>query len=364
VARLLARRTLRGGTAAVNELASVGLILLLALLAGHLVKIVRVPEVTGYILAGVLVGPSGFGWITHDNLMALDVFSEVALGLILFSIGGFFELSRVRAFGMKIAAVTFTEASLAALLVGGGMLAVGQPWPVALLLGAIAMETAAASTLMVMRECNSEGPLTDTLTGIIAVNNVFCLVAFTVALSIVELSSRTTSSVAEAIGIGLFPVVWQTVGSLALGYLLGLLLASWASQVHEHGEILILLAGSVLLAVGVSNMLGLSPLSASLAVGATMVNMSVRSQALFHVLWHRSAAVCNLLRNCGCRLESGTAADARCVGSDIRGGSNGWQADRCQLGCTASEPRSYRAATTRSNDALTSRPGDRFGAGD
>ena len=79
-------------------------------------------------------------------------------------------------------------------------------------------------------------------------------------------------------------VVWQTVGSLALGYLLGLLLASWASQVHEHGEILILLAGSVLLAVGVSNMLGLSPLIASLAVGATMVNMSARSQALFHVL--------------------------------------------------------------------------------
>ena len=267
-----------------NELASVGLILLFALLAGHLVKFARVPEVTGYILAGVLVGPSGAGWITHDNLKSLEIFSEVALGLILFSIGGFFELPRVRAFGSKVATVTAVESVLVAVLVGGGMLAVGQTWQVSLLLGAIAMETAAASTLMVIRECNSEGPLTDALTGIIAVNNVVCLIGFTIAASIVDLSLRPTSSIGEAIGIAVFPVLWQTIGSVSLGYLIGLMLSSWASQVHEHGEILILLTGSVLLAVGASNMLGLSPLVASLGVGATMVNLSGRSRALFDVL--------------------------------------------------------------------------------
>lgn len=82
----------------------------------------------------------------------------------------------------------------------------------------------------------------------------------------------------------MFPLLWQIVGSAALGYLVGLLLAMWASQVHEHGEILILLAGSVLLAVGVATMLGLSPLGSSLAVGATMVNLSARSKRLFEVL--------------------------------------------------------------------------------
>ena len=119
-----------------------------------------------------------FGWISHDNLETLAVFSEVALGLILFSIGSVFEFSRMRATGGVIARITLIESTLAAVLVTGGMLIAGQSWAVSLLLGAIAIETAAASTLMVMRECNSAGPLTDTLTGVIGINNVLCLLAF------------------------------------------------------------------------------------------------------------------------------------------------------------------------------------------
>ena len=79
-----------------DELTSLGLILLLALLAGHLVKVVKVPEVTGYILAGIALGPSVLGWVSAENLAALEVLSEVALGLILFSIGSVFEFSRFR----------------------------------------------------------------------------------------------------------------------------------------------------------------------------------------------------------------------------------------------------------------------------
>ena len=77
-----------------NELTSLGVILLLALLAGHLVKFLRIPEVTGYILAGVALGPSVLGWVSSENLAALEVLSEVALGLILFSIGSVFEFAR------------------------------------------------------------------------------------------------------------------------------------------------------------------------------------------------------------------------------------------------------------------------------
>src|SRR3954466_12466105 len=128
-----------------NELASLGLILLFALLVGHLVKFARVPEVTGYLVAGMIVGPSALGWVTHENLEALHIFSEVGLGLILFSIGAVFELGRVRAIGRRLVTLTLAESGLAAALVFVGMLIIGQPWPVALLLGAIAVETGAAS---------------------------------------------------------------------------------------------------------------------------------------------------------------------------------------------------------------------------
>ena len=158
-----------------NELTSLGLILLFALLVGHLVKFARIPEVTGYLLAGMIVGPSLLGWVSHDNLQALHVFSEVGLGLILFSIGSVFEFSRMRRVGSKVLTVALTESTAAATLVFGAMLALGQPWQVALLLGAIAVETGAASTLMVIRENNARGPFTEALTSVIGLNNILAM---------------------------------------------------------------------------------------------------------------------------------------------------------------------------------------------
>ena len=81
-----------------------------------------------------------------------------------------------------------------------------------------------------------------------------------------------------------FPLVWQLVGSVALGYIVGVVLATWSSHVTETGEMLILLAGSILLCVGAARMMELSTLIASMAVGATMMNLSKRSRGLFDTL--------------------------------------------------------------------------------
>lgn len=269
-----------------NELASLGLILLLALLAGHLVQALRVPEVTGYIIAGVILGPSALGWVSHENLQALGVLSEVALGLILFSIGSVFEYNLLLRFGKRILRLTLIESALASVLVIAAMLVLGQSWQLACLLGAIAIATAPASTLMVIRECNGRGPLSDTLLGIIAINNICCIIAYSLVAAAIEMTAgwEGLASLPTTMYQSLFPLVWQLIGSVALGFLVGLMLAGWASQVKEGGEMLILLAGSILLCVGVSRMIDLEPLVASLAVGATMVNLSQRSRRLFHTL--------------------------------------------------------------------------------
>lgn len=268
-----------------DELTSLGLILLLALLAGHLVKVVRIPEVSGYILAGIALGPSVLGWVTAENLNALEVLSEVALGLILFSIGSVFQFSRFRRLGRQFLYLTLAESMLAAVVVTVGVLVVGQPWQVAALLGAVAMATAPASTLMVVRECDSAGPLTENLLGIIAVNNLLCISVYTLVAATIDLGAGLGGgSIFDAVYRAVFPLVWQLAGSAALGYLVGLMLAGWSTQVTETGEILILLAGSILLCVGVARFLDLSPLVASLAVGATMVNLAEKSRALFDTL--------------------------------------------------------------------------------
>ncbi len=268
-----------------NALTSLGLILLLALLAGHLVKFVRIPEVTGYIIAGVVLGPSVLGWVSQENLTALEILSEVALGLMLFSIGTVFELDRLRRTGRQFLIITLVESALAASIVTVGMLALGQPWQVAFLLGAVAIATAPASTLMVIRETDSSGPLTEILLGIIAINNVFCIVAYSLVASAIDLTAALDSgNLLHSLYASLFPLVWQLVGSVALGYIVGVVLSAWASQVTETGEMLILLAGSILLCVGAARMMDLSTLIASMAVGATMTNLSKGSRRLFATL--------------------------------------------------------------------------------
>src|SRR5262249_36019282 len=154
--------------------------------------------------------------------------------------------------------------------------------------GAIAIETAAASTLMVIRECDAAGELTEALTGVIALNNVFCLIAFSVVATGIELGRRFSQAgggFADIYAAG-YPLVWQLLGSAALGFLIGTLLAVWASHIKEEGETLSLMAGAVLLCVGVSQWMELSPLIASLAVGATTVNLSGASRRLFAALSH------------------------------------------------------------------------------
>jgi Kef-type K+ transport system membrane component KefB len=268
-----------------DELASLGLILLLALLAGHLVRVLRVPEVTGYILAGVALGPSVLGWLTEENLLALGVLSEVALGLILFSVGSVFEFSLFRRIGRQVFVVTVAETVLAAAVVGAGALLLGQPWQVSMLLAVIAMATAPASTLMVVRECDSAGPLTSNLLGIIAVNNLLCITAFGLVAAGIDVTlDHAGVSAAGVLYRSVYWFLWQLIGSAALGYLVGLLLAGWSSQVTERGEVLILLAGSILLCVGVARQLNLSALVTTLAVGATMVNLAERSRHLFETL--------------------------------------------------------------------------------
>jgi len=267
----------------VNQLASVGLILLISLLAGHLVKFARIPEVTGYILAGLVLGPSMLGWIRQDNIQALQVLSDVALGLIMFSIGSIFKFDRFRRISRDVFLITAVDAVLVVLAVGGTMLLFHQSWRISLLLGIIAVESAAASTLMVLREYDSAGPLTDTITGVLAVNNVLCLALFSLAIFAMQIAGplfHPQAFTLHALYRPIYILIWQLVGSSALGYLVGALLSIWATRVVEHGETLILLIGSILFALGLATAFQLSTLLTSLAVGATAANFSQNSRRL------------------------------------------------------------------------------------
>jgi Kef-type K+ transport system membrane component KefB len=267
-----------------NEILSVGLILMAALLAGHLAQLVRVPEVTGYLLVGVVIGPAALDFISHENITTLGFLSDVALGLILFNIGSIFEASTFRQVGPGVVRVTLWEASLAFVLVAAVLLAGGMAFPLVLLLSVVAMETAPATTLMVLNEYDAKGPMTDRLLALVALNNLYVLVMFGIVTAGLTLTASIGEGWLAAVYRAGYGLLWSTVGSVALGALLGLLMDVLASRAKETGEAMLLSIGAVLIAVGASRWLGLSPLICTLALGATVANASAHGDRLLRAL--------------------------------------------------------------------------------
>ena len=267
-----------------NEILSVGLILLAAVLAGHVAQLARVPEVTGYLLVGVALGPSALDVISHENLTTLGFLSEVALGLILFNIGAIFEASNFRRVGPGVVRVTLWEASLAFLLVGAVLLLLGLDWPLALLLAVVAMETAPATTLMVLNEYDARGTMTERLLALVALNNMYVLFTFGVVAAGLTITQPSGDGWLLTAYRAVHGLGWTIAGSIALGALLGIAIDALAARAKESGESLILAIGAVLIDVGASRWLGLSPLISTLALGATVANASARGDRLLQGL--------------------------------------------------------------------------------
>lgn len=267
-----------------NEILSVGLILVAALIAGHAAQLLHIPEVTGYLMVGLVIGPAAFDLISHENLRALGFLSEVALGLILFNIGAIFEVSTFERVGVSVMRVTLWEATSAFVLVGAALLAFGVAWPLALLLAVVAMETAPATTLMVLNEYDARGPLTDRLLALVAMNNLYVLLTFGVVSAGLVLLHGSDEGWLPGAYRALHGLIWTIAGSVALGTLMGVATDLWAARAKEGGEAMILSVGIILITVGASRWLGVSSLIATLALGATVANASRHGGRLLRAL--------------------------------------------------------------------------------
>ena len=164
-----------------NILLSICIALAVGLISTRIMKLVKMPNVTGYLIAGIIIGPCVFGLISHEQLSgAFKVITDVALAFIAFSIGVEFKLSHFKQIGKSVLIITLAQALTTAILVDIVLITLALTTefvslPVAICLGAIATATAPAATLMVVRQYKAKGPVTDTLLPVVAFDDAIGL---------------------------------------------------------------------------------------------------------------------------------------------------------------------------------------------
>ena len=227
-----------------STLLSVSIALLAGLLMTRILKPLKLPDVTAYLIAGVLVGPyclgalgvDGLGFTSTAAVSSLSLISEVALGFIAFSIGNEFRLSDLKQTGRQAVVIGIVQALVATLFVDLALLGLHLIMPhkisaaQAITLGAIATATAPAATLMVVRQYKAKGPLTSLLLPVVALDDAVGLIVFAVSFGVARtLVSGTT----DLVSIIVTPLV-EIVASLVLGAIMGWLLTKLETLFHSN----------------------------------------------------------------------------------------------------------------------------------
>lgn len=255
----------------VNILLSLSVSMIIALLMTRIMKKISLPNVTGYLLAGLIAGPYCLRLYNSGNLDSLTVITNVALGFIAFSIGGEFKLSSLKALGAKIFIITVFEAVGASILVASTLILLKFPITLALVLGAIASATAPAATLMVVRQYKAQGPVTSTLLPVVAIDDAVCLMLFSILSSVAKsLESEGGFSLYQTI---IKPII-EIVLSLAIGLCIGIVLSIGTKFFKSRANRISLVCTAVFLGVGISEKFGLSSLLLCMAIGAALANYS------------------------------------------------------------------------------------------
>lgn len=263
-------------------LVKISIVLLAGILGGKLAKRLHLPSVTGYLLGGLIIGPSIGKLLTDSDIEGFSIVNDIALAAIAFSIGSEFSWKELKKVGGKIFTVTLFQALITILMVFlTSYYLLNQSFQFSILLAAIAAATAPAATTMVINQYRANGPLTKTILPVVAIDDAVCVMSFGIAMALV----RITSGGAD---VSFFQMMTQPVieiaGSLILGIIIGLVLVFFANRAANQDELLGIVLALIVAGGGLANMLHLSPILLCMSLGATITNMMQNSRKAFDSL--------------------------------------------------------------------------------
>jgi len=253
---------------------SAGLLLIVGYIFGQLAEKIKLPTITGYILAGVFIGSSGLKLIRHENMEILYILSEITLSFIAVIIGGEFSFYKLKLYGKKILILTLTQMFLTFFLVSFGLLAIGFSNYIAFVLGAISAATAPAATVVIVEKLKARGKFVDYLYGIVALDDAGTVILFSIAFAI---SGSMMGDVQVSISHSVIHAFKEIIISIILGAVSGLVIHFVTIKKRNLNEIKIISLGIIFITTSIAISLHLSPLIANMALGMLIINMNKKN---------------------------------------------------------------------------------------
>ncbi len=260
-----------------------GLIFLLGLVFSRILEKVKLPAVTSYLILGVILGPYVLD-IIPDNLMgSMSLIADTVLSMVAFSLGQVFEVKSLSRVGKRVFLISWGEVIGAFILVTVVMNAIGVPLYEALLFGGIAPATAPAATVMVIRELRASGPFTETLLGVVAIDDAWGIMVFALAESVAKMLLRHGGGQSEVL-ISLLHATVAVIAALALGAVVAFLFKWLSKFFRSDTDILVAVFGAILITSDIASYFNLSNLLANMAFGAVLANSVKSPNKYFDIL--------------------------------------------------------------------------------
>ena len=251
---------------------------------------IMLPDVTAFLIAGIIVGPYvlgnlGIGFTSAKELSAVSILSSIALGFIAFDIGSEFRAASLKEMGKSALFIGIFQAVTATVFVDGALILLSLklgadilPLPVAITLGAIASATAPAATLMVVRQFKAKGPVTDLLLPIVALDDAAGLVIFAVSMGIAQ---AMTGGEINLVSIVINPII-EIICSVILGSIMGYILTLLEKLFFSNSNRLSMTIAFVLMTISLSSRefyigqvkIAFSSLLVCMTLGTIFCNMS------------------------------------------------------------------------------------------
>ncbi len=249
---------------------NLAVLLIAGLLFARILGLLKFPDVTGYLIAGMIVGPSVLGLVPLEGVKTLEILSQMALSFIAFSVGSEMNLKSIKKIGSKILVVTICEALGAMLVVTLTMLLVFKTdVAFAITIGSIASATAPAATLMVIRQYSAKGDLVDVLIPVVALDDAVCIMAFGVASSI---ATAMLSGAALSMNTMLVKPVLEILMAIGVGLIGGIIYILIGKRVKNDGENLTFTLAMIFGITAVAFRLNLSSLLTLMTSGIVIAN--------------------------------------------------------------------------------------------